>query len=737
MRRYGFSRGTRFIFLLLGLAVAPQVFGHIRQVLVDSSGSVPYNRSDSAGIQFLINDQIAPGQVSTAVGAPFIVVTASSSPVAAVRAALATWSSVPGSGLKFLPLKSTKAVHDSGDFQHVVSFASTQDLSMLGFSPGKSIGAIAVAFNSIAPADGMIASGVTAKRGDIIDSDIVLNSSLPFSTDGSTGYDIQGVLTHEIGHTLGLNHSGLLGAAMFPYSSITTAGAGATALLNQRLLSSDEAVFASSAYPASGSTGLGTLSGKVVATDGSAVKFALVTLVDGASRNTYNALTGADGSWSQQVQPGSYIVYTEPLTALSIVQAGNIYTSTGSLDPAQVTSNFQPTILGGAATPTSVTVAAGNVANVPNLAVTGGTSSLRLPFVAFGVAGGSGGGDIPSFPGVLGPRTLVSGQSVDIAFLGGGMDGTESVLALGGGITVKAGSVRVFRNSNDPASPLIRITLDVKSAATASLASLFISKPSGSLAISGFLVVVPPKPVFTSKSIVSAASYKGVNGDGAVSPGGIYSIYDIETLTLGPAAFAQPTSFDAYGNLSASLGGVTVTFDGVPAPLYLSYGGQLNLQVPFEVAGKTSTKVVVNFQGSQSDAVSVPVVPAQPTFFTFTPLGTDVITQNFPDYSLNASANPIARGGIVLMYGTGLGKLSYPLATGQPGVAPPAGFGNLHTCSFGGKTTGAFVYWNFGFVGEALWVVTVPADAPTGSVAVTCTDPATGTTTQPGAIFIK
>ncbi|MES1260405.1 MAG: hypothetical protein ABUS49_01620, partial [Acidobacteriota bacterium] len=189
--------------------------------------------------------------------------------------------------------------------------------------------------------------------------------------------------------------------------------------------------------------------------------------------------------------------------------------------------------------------------------------------------------------------------------------------------------------------------------------------------------------------------------------------------------------------LATTLGGVTVTFDGVPAPLYLSYSGQLNLQVPFEVAGKASTKVVVNRFGSLSDPVSVPVVPVQPAFFTFTPAGTDVIIQNFPDYSLNSASNPVAKGGIALLYGTGLGTLGYPLATGQPGVVPPVTYSSKYSCSFGGKSAGAYVYWNYGFVGEAIWTATIPADAPTGAVALTCTDAVTGATTQPGTIYVK
>ena len=46
--------------------------------------------------------------------------------------------------------------------------------------------------------------------------------------------------------------------------------------------------------------------------------------------------------------------------------------------------------------------------------------------------------------------------------------------------------------------------------------------------------------------------------------------------------------------------------------MFLSFGGQLNFQVPFEVAGKTTTKVIVNYFGSPSAAATVPVLPSQP-----------------------------------------------------------------------------------------------------------------------------
>jgi uncharacterized protein (TIGR03437 family) len=690
------------------LIFSTSCFGYIRSATGVAGDPSPVSvfRTDNTGIQFLLNSGVTPGAQSSASGKPVTVISPGSDPVGATRAALATWNGIATANIKFLPLKSTSTAIDGTDNQMVISIgASAADVSAVG-------GALAVTAYFYSPVD-QVVGGVNQTKGSILDSDIILNPGIAFSTDGSTGNDLQSVLTHELGHSLGANHSGLLGASMFQFNT------------GQRFLSSDDVTFATVAYPSPNSPALATISGAVTA-GGAGVPYALLTAFDTTAGVTIGGVTNSDGNYSFQVPPGTYQIYAEPLAG---VQNINIYLTSAQLLLAS-TVKFQTTIYNGA-----VTVAA-NGTGVANIPVTAGAATLATPF-----AGASAANGYSQFLQVGAPVTIPSGQSVDLNFYGAGFDSTltaANFTVYGKGLALHPTSVRVDKTSTLNGFNLFRVTLDVAATGTPSLANLIITSGSNTISYSGALVIVPPTPTFTSKGVVSSGSFLGANGDGVVSPGGIYTIFDLpNSPNLGPASFVQNSGFDAYGGLATTLAGVSVTFDGVPAPMFLSFGGQLNLQVPFEVAGKASTKVVVNYFGSPSAAVTVPVTPVQPGFFTFD--GKAVIAFNLSDHTINTAQNPAARGTFVEIYGTGVGKVSYPNATGQGAGVFPSGYTGNYTYTIGGSASAPapFGGWTPGSVGLAQWDLQVPANSATGGVPVVVTD-ASGAVSQPGAIvYVK
>jgi uncharacterized protein (TIGR03437 family) len=156
----------------------------------------------------------------------------------------------------------------------------------------------------------------------------------------------------------------------------------------------------------------------------------------------------------------------------------------------------------------------------------------------------------------------------------------------------------------------------------------------------------------TISAVVNAAS----NATGAVAPGETVTIYGSLLAPDGFSSFVPATGV----SLSVSAGGTQVFFDGIPAPLTYLSSGQLNAVVPYEVAGRGSTNVVVQAQGKRSDPFAVGVVDTAPGIFTSS-FGA-VLNQ---DGSRNTPANPAHAGDIVIFFATGEGQTNPPGITGK------------------------------------------------------------------------
>jgi uncharacterized protein (TIGR03437 family) len=163
----------------------------------------------------------------------------------------------------------------------------------------------------------------------------------------------------------------------------------------------------------------------------------------------------------------------------------------------------------------------------------------------------------------------------------------------------------------------------------------------------------PPLVVLPPLSAVSAASFL----PGPVAPGEIIVIFG---AGLGPES-GVAGALDSTGMLANLLSGAEVRFDGVPAPMFYAQFGQLNVQVPYTVAGNSVTQVQTLYQGSPSGSLDLVVANAAPAVFPV------VVNQDgFP----NSETDPTALGSILTFWATGEGLTNGPNISGQAAVAP-------------------------------------------------------------------
>jgi uncharacterized protein (TIGR03437 family) len=154
-----------------------------------------------------------------------------------------------------------------------------------------------------------------------------------------------------------------------------------------------------------------------------------------------------------------------------------------------------------------------------------------------------------------------------------------------------------------------------------------------------------------------------------VSPGAFVSIYG---SNLGPAPGVTAV-YDSPGHIATSLGGVAVSFDGIPASLLYAGPGQINAIVPFEVAGQSSTVMRVQTPGGFSQSVTLPVIAATPFVFHTSQFEVNPVYPNpggpfasalNQDGSVNSASNPAKAGSVITIFANGAGLYTQPLSDG-------------------------------------------------------------------------
>lgn len=243
-------------------------------------------------------------------------------------------------------------------------------------------------------------------------------------------------------------------------------------------------------------------------------------------------------------------------------------------------------------------------------------------------------------------------------------------------------------------------------------------------------------PSVAAGGVLNGASFaKDSSGLGSpVAPGSLVAIFGAFSGAVLASADSVP--------FSASLGNVSVTFNGVPAPLELvSPAGAfpfVTAQVPFEAlpAGQTSAtvNVVVTVNNVSSPAEQTTIVPAAPGVFTIPPNGisngifvfvdpSDNIAKIAAPASASASIGyptaPVPRGTTGFFYATGLGAMTPPVSDGDGGLEgnPPVthNANATPTVLVGGITAQVlFAGQAPGYPGVSQINIVIPQNAPTG-----------------------
>jgi uncharacterized protein (TIGR03437 family) len=222
-----------------------------------------------------------------------------------------------------------------------------------------------------------------------------------------------------------------------------------------------------------------------------------------------------------------------------------------------------------------------------------------------------------------------------------------------------------------------------------------------------------PPPVVSAGGIANTASPSSQ----AIAPGALVSIFGTNLASNMAASSTVP--------LSTTLSGVTVTVNNIAAPMQFVSGGQINIQVPWELTPSNSSSaqvVVTRDDGVVAAPASVTVSASAPAIYN---IGGQAIAIN-ADGSLAAPAASIPGfsthpakigdpGGLTIL-ATGMGAVDQPITDGANSADQTRNTLTQPTVLIGGVAAQVtFSGLSPQFVGINQINVMIPAGTPTGN----------------------
>ncbi len=218
----------------------------------------------------------------------------------------------------------------------------------------------------------------------------------------------------------------------------------------------------------------------------------------------------------------------------------------------------------------------------------------------------------------------------------------------------------------------------------------------GVLAVQAF--ILPGRGWAQSPQIAGVSD--AANFTSTTAPGGIISIFGSGLATGEVSAPSLP--------LPTYLNGASVYIDGMAAPLLFVSPGQINAQIPYEIAANSTATVQVTVNGNNSANAQIAIAQSAPAIFTQAGTGSGLGLVTHSDYTLVTDASPALAGETLIVYATGLGAKSPAVQTGAGGAGQAVGVrpavatgGLIATVAFAGAAPG--------FAGVDQLNVTIPA----------------------------
>lgn len=714
---------TVVVFVLCAGFVPPHAFAGANQ---RTSQGLPIHWKPNISIPFAVN----PGGVPDFSGELQRLVV-----IGAVEEAFRPWTQIPDAAVTFNSQGSSQIALACPDGVNLVTFQDNQTIS---FPPG----VLAFAKVIYAPSAGNInapsssscpqAHQYTADfAGQILEVDITFNPNAgsPFSPVGSdNSIDMVAVATHEAGHLLGLDHTGVFSSIMNPYSE---SGTG----IASRAVRTDDSDTIAALYPAATfAAARGSITGTVTDSNGAPIQSANVVAFSASGGGGMpvgshggvpvgSQLTDGEGRYSiNGLPPGNYHVFAEPLDGpiyLELPQGGSNFGdfySGGS-------TNFATTFLPASGTLTTLSVAAGGsaTADITVSPRAAGTLNIAALGTLTQVAGGTAAlyGSLPLF--------LPRGNSYTIFVTGQNLTSDSALTALGNGITNGPTS------GGDFPEPNRQQTLIISPSAALGPSNL-------QLANSGSTSVIPGG-IITTVNPAMATPLRNSGGFGQnLAPGTLVSIFGTD-LANGTEGWLGPPA-------PTRLGGVRVKVGDRYAPIFFASPGQINALIPYETPTGASVPItIVTGPNAAGSTVTVNLAPTAPGIFT---VGGDRDDRgailNGADNTVAVPAgvfpgsHPAAPGSVVVIYASGLGPVTPSLpsgiGSGANGTTIPVMNDNPIVTIGGQPSSIQFAGLAPGFVGLYQLKVVVPSITVAGSAVPVTITTAQGQTSNIATIAV-